>query len=257
MQSATSEIKKGKGINDVVRGITPGRVEDERRVEVVDENEFSELMDKCFKFVDDDNYRHLYDPDKLRASLRGYVLTPSQINYFLQATIELESCKGYAHSVCRFMRPLIQNSYDAGHNGFTLNTKDLPLIGSVGWSLKGTEDRLLMLGVEGDAGNILGLGARHACFTLNGNYVGDNLGSTAFYSTFILNVEDTGKDSGFVAGDCTFKTPNREVLSKLIDSVSRVDGDIFGKRKPSYNKIIFIHPDGTEETVRNYAKLNE
>ncbi|MFH1638029.1 MAG: hypothetical protein ABIB71_06395 [Candidatus Woesearchaeota archaeon] len=131
---------------------------------------FEELIGKYEKILAitrfDDNF------SKVIAEI-GIVLTPEQINSFLQATIRCERHKNYQWTTGFFITRLMQNSHNAGNNKFTLNTKALSKdIHHIGWPLKGRGDNLLEVIIDGDVGNDCGLGAKN----IEQFYIGGNAG---------------------------------------------------------------------------------
>ena len=74
---------------------------------------------------------------------------------FLQATISFEDHKEYKERTGIFINKLIQESYDAGHNGFELNTMALPLIDKIGIYIQGKEKRPIEITIHGNAGTII------------------------------------------------------------------------------------------------------
>jgi len=114
-----------------------------------------------------------------------------------------------------------------------------------------------------------GYGIRYSKITNNAQ-TGDNCGALAEYSTItnnaqtrdncawkakhsiIMNNAQIGKLCGGRANNSTFKTNNQETLrNMLINIPRRVDN------ASSRNKIIFIHPDGTEEVIKDYAMMKQ
>ena len=210
----TTEIKKGKGIEDLFKGFIPVKPEELKEIEVA-EGRFQGLMGEYERFLD----MECGDLDN-RLNKITDILTPTDINLFLQTTIRHEQHKNYDWATGHFISELIQNSYDAGHNDFTLSTTALKRIHNLGSYLEGTKKRPLEITIKGNIGYSCGCSAKNAAFNIKGN----------------------ARDScGFCAENSTFKTPNRRTLKKMLKEVSES------------NRIIFIHPDGTEEIVKDYA----
>jgi len=252
------------------KGIKPP---DEKRKEKIEGSILPEglevLLEQYEEILEIDDWEKAYNATKKVKA----VLKPDKINTFLQATIPYEAHKRYAENTGYFITKLIQNSYNAGNNGFKLVTKALSKkINNIGWELKGKKDKPLELLVEGDVGKECGAGAEHSTISITGN-AGDGCGVLAKYSTISI-AGNAGKECGYeaehltisIAGDAgnrcgykaehstiniagnagdgcgwraehsVFKTPNRETLEKLKKWVE------IGRR----NKLYFINPDGSE-----------
>jgi formylmethanofuran dehydrogenase subunit C len=104
--------------------------------------------------------------------------------------------------------------------------------------------------IKGNVDELCAYIARSSEFRIEGN-AGARLGKDAYGSTITIAGE-AGEESGEGAKATTFKTPNRKTLDLLVKNVQK-GKDRYG-RPCSGNEIIFIHEDGTEETVRNYGK---
>ena len=214
------------------------------------------------------------------------ILTPEQINIFLQSTIAYENRKGYNKFTGIFITKLLQNSYDAGHNEFELRVSSATDMHYVGVTLLGTEDRLFSVSINGNGGMFFGREARYCQFTVNGNvgwYCGyrannsyftingdskSNAGAQATNSTFFI--QGSGQNLGHGAQRCeftlhgkdlsdvllyknpptkycTFKTSNRETLDNFFHLIGTSTND-----SPEHdfgNRIIFIDSDGKEEVI--------
>ncbi len=197
------------------------------------------------------------------------ILSPEQLNDFLQSTRKYENHLSYSHVTSQFITRLIQTSYDSDNNGFFFDTSSLKDLVNFGLCLNGSEDRVLNLYVDGDLGNgcfshvyhsnisidgsvgdeagfkaenstirVSGDGGiRHGWGAVNSyleiNCVSNALANYAERSTFVVN--SVGNIPGKLASGCTFKTANKETYEKL------------KKLIPSENSVYFIHQDGSEE----------
>ena len=113
------------------------------------------------------------------------VLTPSEINAFLQMTMEVEDYERSSASdgVGHFITALIQNSYNAGHNNFVLYTSNLrEKTDKLGWFTKGKSKRLINIKIFGDLGNHCFENGEYLSVEIYGN-VGSSCGSCVKYST--------------------------------------------------------------------------
>lgn len=128
------------------------------------------------------------------------VLTPAQIEVVMQKIIDCGRKKlsesGGLSSTGLFLTRLIQDSYDVGHNHFSLKTRDMPL-NCLGYKLKGSLGRELELRIMGNAKSQMGSGARLTIFTVEGS-VENSCGSDAKQCLF--NIE------GNVYDYCAFKS---------------------------------------------------
>ena len=252
----TADIKKGNGIEDLFRGFAAGKPEEVKEVEVA-EGRFQMLLEK---------YRSILDVecDPLEALFWTELnkitdtLTPTDINKFLQTTIQHEQHKEYHWRTGRLILRLIQNSYNAGHNDFAFDTTALEEIGDFGSYLEGTEERPMEIAIKGNIGDWCGWKARHLTFNIQGS-TGDWCGRESISSVFNIQGDagrNCGKYSlgstfnitgsiGYNCGDqahrLTFKTPNKETLREML------------RRIPTGNKIIFIRKNGKEKVMRDYA----
>jgi len=206
------EIHKGKGIEDLV-GYTP-KVEEARQI-TAESGSFQEI---------EVLYREKIDP-KLGWNYAAImdnvtqVLTPKEINLFLQTTMKHEDHRNYVHNTGIFIAKLIQNSYNPDYNEFILDTTKLQQIHRIGYDVRGTPEKPIVISIIGNTGSNYGAKSRNATFNVTGN-IGESCGFSSAYSIF--------------------KTSNKETLDKMLYSVS------------SGNRIIFIQ-DGKEEIVRDYA----
>ncbi len=241
------QISKGKGIDTLVSGYSPRKVEEGGEIQVVGETIFKDLLE---------DYRQFGDPSQREKFIgkSGFVVTdhitkvlsPSEIHKFLllSTTVPSEDLFG------EFIGRLIQNSYDAGYNDFTFDIRSHEAV--LGCHLKGTQENPVRLKVLGD----LAARSLSGCKYVNVNHEG-NLGDLSligtWYSTFHFN-GSIGKESGIDVSNCTFYTTNRETLSQLLQHVPNetMESLRYSRFVHSKNKIVFISTNGEEEVVRNY-----
>ena len=229
----------------MLRGIVPGRLEEERKLEVVGNTEFSDLMKRYEEF--------LFHAGNHTAELIGnVVMTPSEIDQFLQATVQYER-HTYYRETWHFADRLIQNSYGAGHNDFVIRTHILSEINHLLYYRSKNADRPLRVTIDGPVGHSLAQYTTGLDITVIGD-AGKGLAYQARDSVFTLYGDIV--ECGFSSVNCIFKTPNKRTLKKLIGSVSKTTLQWLMtevKHHPSRNKIIYIRPDGKEKLVANYA----
>ena len=148
------EIRKGHGIDHLVGGYSPGKVEEEK--ELASNPFFVSLFAKYEKAVYEDLVRLWQMDFILGENYVDEVLLPKQINAFLQATIQyMRPGYHFTENTAVFINKLIQNSYSAGNNGFHLNLPVTDLL-CVGSHLQGKKERPIELHVKGRAGAFSG-----------------------------------------------------------------------------------------------------
>ncbi|MFH1637493.1 MAG: hypothetical protein ABIB71_03650 [Candidatus Woesearchaeota archaeon] len=149
-------IHLNKTVDDIFSGYSKLETPDEKIEHKVDGslicNDFEDLMKQYETFLVWEVYlKEVKD-----------ILTPEQINSFLQATIRYDDYKHYRCNTGHFITRLIQNSHNAGNNKFILNTKALSKkIDCIAHSLKGKKDMLLEIIVDGNLGDYCGLRAEN------------------------------------------------------------------------------------------------
>ncbi len=265
------------GIDDLLKDYKPQPLaEPPSPIVVVGENKFTALMERYKRFLDEERiwfepiikyYNAIEDISK--------ILTPEEINQFLQMTIEIESHDNYQVRTGIFLSRLIQNSYDAGNNDFHLDTTSLTRhLTYFCMLIEGEEERPININIRGDVGYSFGFKSQYAKFTITGNVglwlstyskfcnifttgnVGPWAGNASHHCTYTLagNVESNlGENSqqsnyfiggtlgncvGINAMNCVYKTSNLKTLHELVKYLS------------NKNKIYFINSDGKEELVR-------
>ena len=231
-------ISKAKGIDRLVKGYSPGKVEEEKNIkenltwrkykDALQMKDFGDFLKGC---IDE-------------------VLTPRQINGYIH--VVGSNLKDYQEGTVAgcFISRLVQKSYDAGNKDFSLRNPH-PELNNLCSFLKGD----MCIEVYGHAGMDFAAGSKGCTFTINCS--SRAIGHMAQNCTFIINEKISRVDQG---RRCTYKTSLRDMLELLVSWVSKtdyvLDYDATTRRticRPSYNKIIFIHGDGQEEIVRNYA----
>ncbi len=130
----------------------------------------------------------------------GDVLTPEEIDKFLQLTALHEDDERHQEATCYFLSRLIQNSYEAGHNGFTLNSRTLTKRLGCGIAfLKGKMRNPIKITINGDV-EAIGREVRYVDFDIRGNcvelgpYPYSTFAYDADYSTFHIH----GNIAGFI-----------------------------------------------------------
>ena len=191
------------------------------------------------------------------------VLTPFDINEFLQSTVSFEDLDGYASSTGWFVSCLMRNSYAAGHSQFTLDLRAIKPINSLGVSIKATESKKVYVTVLGEAGDNCGSSCKNAVF--NVDVVGTYLGNKAHNSLFV--VTSANEYLGNCAVDCTFEMGKKIIYTPGIRSDRCVfkssDKDVIASIKEWHevmtrgdavlrckdNRVVYVAPDGSEEVT--------
>jgi len=186
------EIRKGKGIERLVG--TP-KVEEVRQIEVI-ENDFCTLNNQYAQILDEGSVGELW------CKTISDILTPTQINVFLQHTTLYENNQHYSGITGYFISQLIQNSYNDGYNNFSLNTSELQDISFLGHRIEGTPKKTIELTVIGQTGRGSGWGAKYAAINLIGN-TGHTCGKNSENSVFYIT-GDTERECGKFSINSTF-----------------------------------------------------
>ncbi len=258
------EVIKRKGIDHLVSGYSPRKVEDEREAEAVGGNDFTLLLQKYKKYLDNG-----YHPQSLfdflnRLHYVDEMLTSSGINAFLQTVTIIYQDYGsdYNRHTGKFISKLIQNSFNAGYNKFSLSMPT-PSFSSVASFLKGRKNEpielciqgkvggncgrfteYVNLTVDGDASHLFASQSENCCFTVKGD-VGSSCGGSSWLSTFDIHGSvrqclaakashsqfiihgDVGEDSGTGAGNCVFRSPNKRTVRKLLQNLSLGGNELY------------------------------
>ena len=133
------------------------------------------------------------------------ILTPEQINTFLQYTMTYEDRPNYKAVTSHVISQLIQNSYRKGYNNFRINTKTLQQFDFFAGDLTGKKRKPIHINIEGDIGKSLGFQSRYIAIEVNGD-VGHTCAEFADNSSFKLNGK-IGMHYGLGSENCTFDPP--------------------------------------------------
>ncbi len=208
----------------------------------------------------------------------GLKPTPSEISAFLQECVpEYEEVCERTHDPTEaqsdledYLSTLVQNSYDAGHNGFELraeiedfgylrnvsgtrgNPLKLVISGSVYFALRSVAYVHAVL-EEAQAG--LASKVRHSYIEIKCITDFEEFASGTMDTVFVLNEmkntprsgrnycvdtidDETWDRDGLFPEDCVFKTTNRKTLAFLVEHV------------PTRNTVIYVPPSGLEVVER-------
>ncbi|MFH1637621.1 MAG: hypothetical protein ABIB71_04330 [Candidatus Woesearchaeota archaeon] len=261
-----------RDIDDFLKGYSKLETPDERMDSKVEGTLlFDRGLKEYEKLLQNEDLFKIPSPlDKLDA-----ILTPQQINSFLQSTIRYEQNENYICYTGAFISRLMQNSYNARHNGFFFNTSALKEIDNMAYKIKGTHLNPIRVKIEGNVGTFCGQNSQHVSLDITGEVsescgqlaknievridgnsgpkcglnsidskfmiTGDaefSLGNSSVNCEFILKRLAEGP-SGWEAKKSVFKTPNSYSLEVFKKSVICGLG----------NKIYFIKPDGKEKRI--------
>ena len=246
-----ADAKKGRGLEELLEQLQPNSLEEQRKLLVVGNSPLKSLFEKYESGLSASTYSQLH---RVLGSV-SEVLTPSEIDAFLQATLPYENTLpdkntfGYVLNTSKFITGLIQNSYNAGFNNFvihTLNIKPFDSLGSIQVhdpaskcresycnqkeGLMGELSRPIEITYVGNVGSHFGLRSTGVHYTVKGN-AGYGCGPVATDCTFTLE----GKVAHFDTEQsqrCIFRTSNRELLQQMKDEII-------------FHPIVFIGEDGS------------
>jgi len=177
------EIQKGKGIEGLVRSTYSP--EEEKGFQAVD-NKFVPLLERYRVYLD--NGHQPVVPPLMYKSTKDVtgVLTPGEVNVFLQSTVLYEGHKFYKLDTGIFISRLVQNSYNAGYNDFHFDVSAIggpehlcsfligeepiriTVEGDVGYGFGG-DSKKIVVNITGDGGNYCGYKTEDSTFSIEGN----------------------------------------------------------------------------------------
>src|SRR3989344_1337836 len=233
---------KRTSLGDLLKEHEVGKVEVERKVEV--KNRFGELCREYEEVLEARDY-------KGKIKTIDDILAPSDINTFLQTTITCQQHQNYNWRTGMFISQLIQKSYDAGNNGFELNTQKVKRLNNLGYQIQGTKRRKIKLKIEGDAGDYCGIDSKNSIIT-----IGENAGNwCGYYSTdsTITIGGNTGNDCGWNSTDSTITIGGNAGNYCGWDSNNstfKIKNKELNFKKG--NRLFLLSPDGTEIDPKYY-----
>ncbi|MBI4453656.1 hypothetical protein HY636_03355 [Candidatus Woesearchaeota archaeon] len=177
------------GLDDLIRRHTAQKPEKRREIKVSRNrsNKLKSLLRTYEQYLTIEGVPQL---EFVRKNLENkMVLTPLEINAFLQMTLESEGReKDYMiEGAGMFISTLIQNSYNARHNHFVLDTSNLRgKIDKLGWFIKGSSKRLINIKVFGDLGNDCFDEGKYLSVDIYGN-VGSGYATNVKYSSLKID----------------------------------------------------------------------
>ena len=201
-----AEIKKGNGIEDLFRGFAAGKPEETRKI-AVDESLFGSLIEQYAGFLDLEipvEEEEAAEEDrvfKLTHDVKQ-ILDPDAIYLFLQTITGYENHENYGFYTGYFISKLMQNSYGAGYNDFTLNTISPINVAGIGSFLKGRKEDPIRLTVDSDVGYGCGMNSKYLVACVKGS-AGMDLGASADRCVFDVR-GNTGDYCGYGAVKSVF-----------------------------------------------------
>lgn len=184
--------KNETGIDQLVEGYTPAKIENERNIEVVGADSIGAALKKYQHLLTIIDYFERKEVAQILKETTPELFTSEEINTLLPGTAEFQDYLGYSWYTAMFINQLLKNSYQQGNTQFNLEVRNLPALEGLGHSLIGTEEKPISLTIHGDVGNYCGKYAQHSNFNLNGN-AGDYCGESAQYACF--NIEESTENS--------------------------------------------------------------
>ncbi|MBI4453218.1 hypothetical protein HY636_01090 [Candidatus Woesearchaeota archaeon] len=273
------------GLDDLIRRHTAQGPDERKDIQTAGERKFESILKKYEQALKMEATIECDFPMLYIYNEVDDVLTPKEIEEFFKLIIayeDYENYKNYQKCTTSIINLLIQISYNAGNNGFVLNTTNLtkPLDQLFG-RIKGKHDNPINITVNGNVGVRCSFDAKYLYVTINGDA---DMGHavTASNSSFVVNgdvhdyydlsngccsfiinrviggfVQHTDSSSYTINGEvevrrfevhsanCTFKTSNPNTL------------DVFLRHIPLFkgHKIYFINEDGNEKKVGELERV--
>ena len=187
------------------------------------------------------------------------ILTPKEINLFLQQTIKYENHRNYCnHHTSYFISKLMQNSYKAGNNNFFLHTSALNEIGDLCTEIVGRKNKPICITIEGNVGARIASRVKYANIEIKSKKI-KILGFKAVSSTFKIHA-NVGKGIGErsirsnfeIFGDAGDLLGNLSNKSKYI-----IHGDVGAKCGSGAEECEFIVYGEFGENISGVYKSNE
>lgn len=252
------QAKKGRGIEEVIEGLTPQGLEETKEAVVSGSTSkvISSVLQLYHSYLQDVrelNTQAFFNPDLKTETKDVDILTPAEINAFLQLSIMYEDHPDQDLCLGNFLGKLIRRSYLAGFNDFFLQCESSNLVHYLD-QLKGCEKNPIRIAVYGDLGSGNFDLSRQVDTVLYGNCESAP-GREAEDCTFYIKEEVLGRLPGMVfwpfqgtlwwddkaeRTHCTFKTNNPNLAAAMQNTV------------PPGNRIIFVKNDGTKTILRDY-----
>ena len=218
--------------------------------EIVDPPQLVGPFEKLTKRYE--NHLNLKDQESF-GTMRD-VLTPLEINTFLQTTIHYEQHHNYSDATGFFISRLIHNSYNAGHTNFQLDLTSFKPIHRVGYTIKSDLKNPCIIHVAGTVGSNFGAHSENTVFTAAGagNFCGYNCKNSVFTigtAGDFLAVDSTDSIFTITKGPLLYGFNNKQCTFKTTDVVQLKRFEKYYYFNEQGHRLFFIHPDGSEEEV--------
>ena len=253
-------IKKKKGIDNLVSGYSPSKVEEEI---VLESSSFREEHEELFlNYHTDLETRHSPHYCRRHSPFNHIkdVLLPEEINIFLLSTVPYEKYDSYSRTTGWMVSKLIQNSFDVGYDDFSLRAGFFQLDFLASY-LRGRKEKPVQVEIFGNCGQDVAYGMRWVDLVIHGN-VYNNSFRSVLDSTITLHGMAEGWGIAQLGAGTTFKTSNSKALDVLLKNVPLIKPVVFpgkkinviGNKVASGHRIIFIHSSGEEEVIADYSE---
>ena len=182
------------------------------------------------------------------ASLDIPALNPIQIDLVLQGL--LHTPRRYTSNLSTYVSVLLQKSYDAGNNGFTLHTQNI-LLDDLCRFIHGTEQKRLNMTVYGDTSNFTGKSSQWCSVRHEGDAEG------AYF-------EDASNNEIFISGIITvesFYTPplkdsmNNRFMTTNQETFTFVKNTLRARIVNEKNSVFLVDPAG--KVLDQYSEQEE
>ena len=254
------QVKKGRGLDDLIRGYTIGKLDESKKVSVTGSGLLIHLLQTYQKFLNNNNLPCLHTSlmaetysiekmiDYFKYDVKGTVLKPPEISAFLQMTITYEDHGWYRGLTGIFVSVLMQQSYDAGYNQFYFNIENFPKLDNLAVLVRGKEKKPIEVAISGNIGEHFGHGAAYASLQASSKSNLCFVGCRTQNSTLILrgNVQDLGfysNDSNFIVYGDVKKERFGPLLYHAQRSSCLIDGSLEEIRKTTADNCTFKTPN--------------
>ena len=238
----TIAAKKGKGLDDLLQSLTPQLPDTTKKV-IFSESVFNILHDKFRQVLNEHEQKKYIAPYFFGLGITE-ILTPENINRFIQTTIQHEHHPYYQATVGRVASRLIEKSYEAGTTRFYLDLRNLKAPHYLINNIYADYRRKLEVTIDGDVGSDFAVHSVNLNVTLHGN-IGESGAQFLQESSITLDGEIKGYNFGFGGKHLVVKSSNEKTLMDVIQI-----GIELPVSEVAISHVYLIKPDGTEQLVR-------
>lgn len=266
----TATAHKGQGLSDFLSSYTPGQLEQTHGISVKGNNVMANLLQIYQQFLEMDDLPCLHSSLMAETSsieemiqyfkddIKEVVLSPAEINAFLQKTIFYEDEGWYTGLTGIFVSVLMQQSYEAGHNKFHLNVELFPQLDNLAVLVQGTKKKPIEISMTGNIGEHFGQGAAYARLQATKNGKIGFVGCRTQKSTLTLygDVSDVGfhsYDSNFIIHGNVKEGLFGPLFSGAQKSTCSIDGSFEGNK----TKLVAQNCTFTTPYKKTYALLKK